>query len=36
LLQSLKKIYNHFEMGIYLTPLDDGKINLGDKLEIIN
>ena len=36
LLQSLKKIYDHFEMGIYLTPLDDGKINLGDKLEIIN
>ena len=36
LLQSLRKIYNHFEMGIYLTPLDDGKINLGDKLEMIN
>ena len=36
LLQSLRKIYNHFEMGIYLTPLDDGKINLGDKLEITN
>ena len=36
LLQSLKKIYNHFEMGIYLTPLDDGKINLGDKLETIS
>ena len=36
LLQSLKNIYNHFELGIYLTPLDDGKINLGDKLEIIS
>ena len=36
LLQSLKKIYDHFEMGIYLTPLDDGKINLDDKLEIIS
>ena len=35
LLQSLKKTYNHFEMGIYLTALDDGKINLSDKLEII-
>jgi uncharacterized protein YcbX len=35
LLQSLKKNYNHFEMGIYLTALDDGKINLGDKVEII-
>ena len=34
LLQSLKKIYNHFEMGIYLTALDDGEINSGDKLEI--
>jgi len=32
LLQSLKKTYDHFEMGIYLTPLDDGKINLGDSL----
>jgi hypothetical protein len=21
-------------MGIYLTPLDNGKINLGDKLEV--
>jgi len=33
LLQSLKKTYNHFEMGIYLTALDDGQINSGDKLE---
>ena len=36
LLQSLKNIYNHFEMGIYLSPLEDGKINLGDKLEIVS
>jgi len=35
LLQSLKKNYNHFEMGIYLTALDDGEINLGDKVEIV-
>jgi len=35
LLQSLKKTYDHFEMGIYLTALDDGEINLSDKLEII-
>ena len=35
LLQSLKKNYNHFEMGIYLTALDDGEINLGDKIKII-
>ena len=34
LLQSLKKTYNHFEMGIYLTALDSGEINLGDKVEI--
>ena len=33
LLQSLKKNYNHFEMGIYLTALDDGEINLGDKVK---
>ena len=35
LLQALKKTYNHFDMGIYLTALDDGEINLGDKVEII-
>ena len=35
LLQSLKKNYNHFEMGIYLTALDDGEINLDNKVEII-
>ena len=36
LLHSLKKTYNHLEMGIYLTALDDGEINLGDKLEVFN
>ena len=36
LLQSLKKAYDHFEMGIYLTALGDGEINLSDKLEIIS
>jgi uncharacterized protein YcbX len=35
LLQLLKKNYNHYEMGIYLTALDDGEINLGEKVEII-
>ena len=35
LLQSLKKTYNHFEMGVYLTALDDGEINIGNQL-IIN
>ena len=34
LLQSLKKTYNHFEMGIYLTALDDGVINIGDIINI--
>ena len=34
LLQSLKKTYNHFDMGIYLTALDDGEINTKDKINI--
>ena len=34
LLKSLKKTYNHFDMGIYLTALSDGKIDVGDKVEI--
>ena len=33
LLQSLKKTYNHFEMGIYLTALEDGKVEVGNKIE---
>ncbi len=33
LLSSLKKTYNHFDMGIYLIALDDGKINIGDKIK---
>ncbi len=32
---NLKKIYNHINLGIYLDPLNDGKINNGD-LIIIN
>jgi uncharacterized protein YcbX len=32
LLQALKKTYNHFDMGIYLTALDDGKINIGNSV----
>ena len=36
LLQALKKTYNHFDMGIYLTALDGGEINIGDKLEFIS
>ena len=34
LLQSLKKTYNHFDMGIYLTALDDGQVNIGDKVSL--
>tara|TARA_B100001057_G_scaffold326014_1_gene326228 strand:+ start:800 stop:1585 length:786 start_codon:yes stop_codon:yes gene_type:complete len=34
LLQSLKKTYNHFDMGIYLTAIDSGKINTGDIISI--
>ena len=32
LLQSLKKTFNHFDMGIYLTALNDGQINTGEKI----
>ena len=34
LLQSLKKTFNHFDMGVYLTALDNGKINTGDIISI--
>ena len=34
LLQSLKKTYNNFDMGIYLTALDDGVIKVDDKVEL--
>ena len=34
LLQALKKTYNHFDMGIYLTALDDGKVEVGNQIEI--
>ena len=36
LLQSLKKTYNHFEMGIYLTAIDNGEINIGSTIEECN
>ena len=35
LLQLLKKTYNHFYMGVYLTALNDGDINLKDELRVI-
>ena len=34
LLQSLKKNYNHFDMGIYLKTLEDGKIGVGDSIQL--
>jgi len=34
LLQSLKKKYNHYDMGIYLKALEDGKINVGDSVQL--
>ena len=34
LLQSLKKNYNHFDMGIYLTALDDGQLSIGDNVYV--
>jgi len=30
----LKKNYNHIDMGIYLTSLDDGNISIGDKVQL--
>ena len=36
LLQSLKKTYNHFDMGVYLTSVEDGKIEIGNKIEVNN
>ena len=34
LLQLLKKNYNHFDMGIYLTPLNDGKIKISNSISL--
>ena len=34
LILSLKKTYNHFEMGIYLTALNDGNISIGNTIDI--
>jgi uncharacterized protein YcbX len=34
LLRSLKKTYDHFDMGIYLRSLNDGIVEQGSKLEI--
>jgi uncharacterized protein len=34
LLKALKKTYDHFDMGIYLRALDDGNVEIGNKLQI--
>jgi uncharacterized protein len=31
--QKLREIYGHIDMGIYLKPLNDGTININDKIE---
>ena len=36
LLQSLKKNYNHFDMGIYLRSLNDGKIKVRNTIKLEN
>ena len=36
LLQSLREAYNHFDMGIYLRSLNDGKIKVGNAIKIEN
>ena len=34
LLKTLKETYDHYDMGIYLTPENDGEINLSEKILI--
>ena len=34
LLKTLKETYDHFDMGVYLTPENDGEINLSEKIYI--
>jgi uncharacterized protein YcbX len=34
LLQLLKKNYNHFDMGVYLTAIDDGEIDIGNTIDL--
>jgi len=36
LLKSLKKTYNHFEMGIYLRSLNEGEVKVGNEIILIN
>jgi len=34
LLHLLKKTYNHFDMGVFLTALDDGEISIGNSIKL--
>ena len=34
LLKSLKKTYDHFDMGVYLTALDNGQLNIGNNVSV--
>ena len=34
LLGALKENYNHFDMGVYLTALNDGEVNIGNNIEL--
>ena len=34
LLKTLKETYDHYDMGVYLTPENDGEINLSEKILI--
>ena len=34
LLQLLKKTYNHFDMGVFLTALDDGEISIENSIKL--
>ena len=34
LLKTLKQTYDHYDMGVYLTPKNDGEINLSEKILI--
>ena len=31
----LKKAYGHIDMGVYLIPLQDGQLSIGDNIEVV-
>ena len=32
--QKLRTVYGHIDMGVYLKPLNDGTINVNDKIKL--